>query len=175
MKKLGLINDSPILSDQNKRYVILRTMEGLLGVESEVPPKYQLLLLDCLESEDPTLSQLTVKLLFQTINSRNIELIIGKINGIIERSSEEIFRSKTIARLFDIVSSKSLSHEWFLKQSLRLLRHGSVATSHEVLNGVMRGLIDEVQFEDDPQEIVRSLFNVFSAYLNKHEFNDPVF
>ena len=79
IEKLDMMRSNSLLKKNNTLLLVLEIISKLADINKGYMQNYQLLLLECLESEDETIKHMTIRILFKNINDSNIEIIIEKI------------------------------------------------------------------------------------------------
>ena len=79
VEKLDMMRSNSLLKKNNTLLLVLEIISKLADINKGYMQNYQLLLLECLESEDETIKHMTIRILFKNINDSNIEIIIEKI------------------------------------------------------------------------------------------------
>lgn len=79
LEKLDLIDKSVVMKRQDKQYMVLKAIGKMVDVSRKHIEQYEMMLLDNLNSPDESLKQLTMDVLFKTVNAHNLELITEKV------------------------------------------------------------------------------------------------
>ena len=160
--KLDLIQKSTILKNQDRLVMIIKILSRLIEVNTRYVENFQLLLLDSLDSQDETLRQLTIEVLFKTISPSNLDLIVGKINESILLSTDFKTKKNTIVKFYHLIEQKAPGVSWFLEKILLLLQHGSNYVDQSLINGTISNIKDIVS--SSPEELTE-IYEVFNKHL----------
>ena len=66
--KLEILRNNSLLKKNNTLLLILEIISKLADINKGYMQNFQILLLDCLESEDETIKHMTIRILFKNIN-----------------------------------------------------------------------------------------------------------
>ena len=66
--KLEILRNNSLLKKNNTLLLILEIISKLADINKGYMQNFQMLLLDCLESEDETIKHMTIRILFKNIN-----------------------------------------------------------------------------------------------------------
>lgn len=173
VEKVDLIERSLVMKKQDRRYLILKIISVLIELNPKLSTNYQLLLLDSLSSVDETIRQITIEILFKTVNSQNIEMICQHVESYISLTSEVTQKGKSIEKYFDLLQNKSPDGKWFLKKSLVLLSIGGSHISMNLTNRII-GSLQEIIIYAENQIFVDDLLLVFEEHFSINPINDAL-
>lgn len=76
LEKLELILNNSFLKKNNSLLLVLEAISKFADLDRKYLLNYQVLLLECLESEDETIKHMSIRILFKNVHESNLELVI---------------------------------------------------------------------------------------------------
>lgn len=99
-EKLDLFLNNSFLKKNNSLLFILEAIEKFADLDRKYLQNYQVLLLECLDSDDETIKHMSIWILFKNVNETNIELVIEKIQKFLICTPDMLFKKWTLEKLF---------------------------------------------------------------------------
>lgn len=173
MEKIELIERSLVMKKQDRRYLILKLIAQVVEIKPRLPAESHLLMLQSLESPDETIRQVSIEILFKTVNEQNVQLVCDRVESYLVVTTDSALKSKTIAKYYDMLQNKSPDGKSFLKRALTLLSLGSSNCSMDVVNKLV-GSIQEIVTYSEGELPVDELLGVFEEHFAANPITDQL-
>ncbi|KAL4495086.1 hypothetical protein ABPG72_015786 [Tetrahymena utriculariae] len=126
--------------NNNLKYLGINALISIVQVNAAYVHEHQLIIIDCLESNDETLKKETMELLYKMTNVKNVEAIVGRLIVFLKTSSDPFFRRNLVNKITSLADRHSPSNEWFLKTMNLVFEYGSEYISSDILNTFLKTL-----------------------------------
>lgn len=173
LEKIELILKNTVLKRNDTLFLTLKILSKLIDIDVKYTANYQLLLLDCLDSADETLRQLTVDILFKNITPVNLSLVITKIQQFILTTTDTKFKKSTVAKYFQAIETHAPDSIWYLNRCMDVIDVGLDCVNFKIVNSVIRNIKEIIMYEETNKKgVVDGFMRVFQSYLESKNLND---
>ena len=122
--RFELIRGFRPLKTESRRILELRVIERLISLEKSHLARYQIGVVECLDSKDETVRALAIEVLFKAIDERNCQPIIDKILRHLVITSNPKLKKDCINKLLSVLEEMAPHAEWYFRNAWQLLIHG---------------------------------------------------
>lgn len=154
VEKLDVIHSNSFLKKNNTLLLVLEIVSKLANIDKKYIQNYQLLLLDCLDSEDETIKHNTIRILFKTISDQNLQLVSQSIQKFIMSTPDMAFKKWTINKLYQVIEQRAPDPTWFLKNSLLTLEHGAEFVGENIICSIIRNIQEILSFDEESRLVI---------------------
>ncbi|KAH3743998.1 AP-4 complex subunit epsilon [Pelomyxa schiedti] len=138
--------------DYNLKYLGIKALTSLVKLNPAYATEHQLVLLDCLESEDETLRRETLDLLYLMTNSKNVVSVVSKLLEHLQTSSDTFFRKDLVLRITQLSERYAPNHQWYLHTMTTLFQVGGSLVKSDIANNLLRLIAEEGSDGDEGLE-----------------------
>ena len=152
------------------KYMGIKILILLLKTQQKFELEHQIVVLDCLESEDETLKREALELLYRMTNKNNVNVIITKLENHLKMCYEENFKRELVNKIIYLCEKFSPNQEFYFIKMINLFNNASKFITLEILNNVLK-LIEE-NFKTESIDYADFLFSICEESFNKKNCSD---
>jgi AP-4 complex subunit epsilon-1 len=121
-------NISRFLSSENMnlKYLGVTGLAEIVQVNPVYAAEHQMVVVDCLESEDETLKRRTLDLLYRMTNPQNVSVIVSKLLFHLRASVDTHLRRELVSRVTQLAERYAPTNEWYVSTMNQVPCHKKV-------------------------------------------------
>ena len=104
--------------------------------------EHQLIIVDCLQSNDETLKRITLDLLYKMTNETNLEVIADKLVHYLKTTTNKDFKQDLVNKLINLNERLAPTQEWFINMMNVVLEFGSEYITNSGLNSFIKLILE---------------------------------
>lgn len=153
----------------NLNYFGIKSIIQLMKVDVSYANNFQEQVLECIEHSDESIRRLTLSILFELSNQKNVEVIVEKLVSVLKKTQEQFLKKELVHKIIQIVQRFSPSLSWSLTTICILFDIAADTIDNALIQELLELFADvtiDTKFEEVLSNILKSLKeNLVDSYL----------
>lgn len=172
--KFDLLQKFYPLKQESRRVLELQVISHFIRIDKKYLSKFQVFIVECLESLDETVRSLAIDVLFDSVQENNCRPIVTQIQNYIRVTSNVDLQKRALNRLLSVLETMAPSPEWYVQNVWELMVHSRV--SQRVIARVLynkQDMFHQLSQERLP-EVVANLMISMSEIIERKQLNQEL-
>jgi hypothetical protein len=174
LEKFELLERFEPLKKESRRVLELQVISQFIRIDKKYLSRFQVSVVECLESMDETVRSLAIDVLFEALQENNFKPIVTQIQTYIKVTSNPDLKHKALNRLLSVLESMAPSPEWYVENAWDLLIHSQVG--QKVIARILynkQEMLDGLG-QDQLPEVVANLMIKMSDIIQQKKLNEAL-
>jgi hypothetical protein len=174
LKKFELLEKFEPLKRESRRVLELQVIGQFIRIDKKYLSRFQVSVVECLESYDETVRSLAIDVLFEALQENNCKPIVTQIQTYIKVTSNPDLKKKALNRLLSVLESMAPSPEWYVENAWDLLIHSQV--NQKVIARILYNKQEMLEGlgQDQLPEVVANLMIKMSDIIQEKKLNEAL-
>ena len=150
----------------------LKTLKYLAKINQKYISSYQIMIVDCMESQDNSIKREALMLLYSIVNSNNVNIVTEKLIEQLSNPTDKFFHKELVQKIFDICEKLSPNFDFYVSSMNQMMNLANEFIEETMFKRIL-ATIDE-NIRDKNSEICERLIITYKLLIQRKSKSDKI-